>query len=62
MQVASVDQETADRLWSNFNAASAKVKKSMTGKAGATAEKEYGIAYAALCAAGLASPLRGKYR
>lgn len=55
-------QDEIDRLERNMDAASASIRKSIGGKPGESAEKLYGLAYAALVRAGLRQPLRRKYR
>lgn len=52
----------AERLESNFNAASAALRKAIGGKQGESNEIKYGQAYTALVKAGLRPPLKGKYR
>jgi len=54
-------EEEKRRLWSSYDAA---IKKIAAGKAGASGgyEREYGIAYQKLVAAGLAQQIRKKYR
>ena len=52
-----------DRLLSNFEAASKKVRQALGAKqGGAAAESQYGDAYQALVRAGLAPQIRKKYR
>ena len=55
-------QETGEKLFSNFNAASTNIRRSIGGKAGEGAEKVYGQAYQALVKVGLKPQLRKKYR
>lgn len=45
-----------------FDIASAELKKCAGGKQGDSAEKKYGSAYLSLVKAGLAPPLRKRYR
>lgn len=52
----------ADGLWSAYNKAATELKKGAGGKPGQSAEKKFGQAYMALVKAGLAAPLRQKYR
>jgi hypothetical protein len=55
-------QDEIDRLERNMDAASSTIRKSVGGKPGESAEKLYGLAFAALVRAGLRRPLRKKYR
>jgi hypothetical protein len=55
-------QDEIDRLERNMDLASSTIRKSMGGKPGESAEKLYGLAYAALVRAGLRQPLRKRYR
>lgn len=59
--MSNVSEDEAKRLWSAHDAA---IKKIASGKAGASngLEVEYGKAYQRLVTAGLALPLKRKYR
>lgn len=56
-----VNDDEKRRLWSAYDAA---IKKISAGKAGASGgyEREFGIAYQRLVAAGLAQQIRKRYR
>jgi len=57
-----MQEESNERLISNFNAASNNVRRIVGGKGGEGTEKAYGQAYQALVKVGLKPQLRKKYR